>query len=55
MKSYFIGLLILLGGTVIRFEKNEVIGIDDAYELKPETETIVVITFNELINIRSIK
>ena len=40
---------------VVRFEKNEVIGIDDAYVLKPETETIVVpynkqIAFNELIN-----
>ena len=54
-KLYHLGLLISIGGTVVRFEKNEVIGIDDAYVLKPETETIVVpynkqITFNELIN-----
>jgi hypothetical protein len=58
-KLYHLGLLISIGGTVVRFEKNEVTGIDDAYVLKPETETIVVpnnkqITFNELI-IRSIK
>ena len=54
-KLYHLGLLISIGGTVVRFEKNDVIGIDDAYVLKPETETIVVpynkqITFNELIN-----
>ena len=54
-KLYHLGLLLSIGGTVVRFEKNEVIGIDDAYVLKPETESIVVpynkqITFNELIN-----
>ena len=54
-KLFHLGLLISICGTVVRFEKNEVIGIDDAYVSKPETETMVVpynkqITFNELIH-----
>ena len=49
------GLLITLNGVRIRVEKNEVIGIDDNYTLKPQTETKEVphnkqLTLNELLN-----
>ena len=55
MKSYYLGLLLTINGVRIRVEKNEVIGIDDSYTLKPETETIDVpynkqLTLNELLN-----
>ena len=54
-KLFHLGLLITINGTRIRLEKNEVIGIDDNYTLKSETETIDVpynkqLTFNELLN-----
>ena len=54
-KLFHLGLLITVNGTRIRVEKNEVIGIDDVYTLKPETETIPVpfnkqLTLNELLN-----
>ena len=52
-KLYHLGLLLSIGGTVVRFEKNEVIGIDDAYVLKPETESIVV-PYNKQIHIQRI-
>ena len=34
-KLYHLGLLLSINNTIVRFEKNEVIGIDDAYVLKP--------------------
>ena len=54
-KLFHLGLLITVNGTRIRVEKNEVIGIDDVYTLKPETEIISVpfnkqLTLNELLN-----
>jgi hypothetical protein len=54
-KLFHLGLLITINGIRIRVEKNEVIGIDDVYTLKPETEIIDVpynkqITLNELLN-----
>ena len=41
-KLFHLGLLITINGTRIRVEKNEVIGIDEVYTLKPETEVIDV-------------
>ena len=54
-KLFHLGLLITINGTRIRVEKNEVIGIDDVYTLKPETEILDVsynkqLTLNELLN-----
>jgi hypothetical protein len=54
-KLFHLGLLISLGGTTLRIEKNEVISIDDVYQLKPTTEKIVVpynkqLSLNELLN-----
>jgi hypothetical protein len=54
-KLFHLGLLISVGSTKIRIEKNEVIAIDDMFSLKPGTETIAVslnkqLTLNELLN-----
>ena len=54
-KLYHLGLVLSVGSTKIRIEKNEVIAIDDMFNLKPGTETIAVslnkqLTLNDLLN-----
>jgi hypothetical protein len=54
-KLYHLGLVLSVGSTKIRIEKNEVIAIDDMFSLKPGTETIAVslnkqLTLNDLLN-----
>ena len=36
-KLFHLGFIITIGGTKIRVEKNEVIGIDDVFTSKPES------------------
>ena len=56
-KLFHLGFIITIGGTKIRVEKNEVIGIDDVFTSKPETEFLEVpiqgrapIIFNDFLN-----
>ena len=37
-KLFHLGFIISVGGTKLRVEKNQVIGIDEVYTSKPETE-----------------
>ena len=56
-KLFHLGFIITIGGTKLRVEKNEVIGIDDVFTSKPETEFLEVpiqgrapIIFNDFFN-----
>jgi len=56
-KLFHLGFIITIGGTKLRVEKNEVIGIDEVFTSKPETEFLEVsiqgrapIIFNDFLN-----